>query len=388
MRFLKESVSIKKIREKLNEGFRGCKDVQIIDHGAYSDPELTFTDGDKTYKASYWDVEDSMRDYYREEYGYAQTHDDDYAKELNATYTWKSIEDENDDEDFNKFCANHEDAVKSDIMDMEWHAYDESLNESDNQEKHIFYEVPDDEIPYDMSEFVFEDDGLFGKDGKDGLIIDGHGDFTTLIYSQDHEDEINELLHSYYDSDEIVEELKKITGKNYIADQFRGYSQSDWVNVYYPEGEFSDEWITYLSDAYMGCYYAYRSDDGELVFITDSDKRNPKQIIADDMGYEPSQIILKKFTGYTKTPNYEDDIDESLNEDIDPDKTNVVVEYDSYSDKDGNYHTARKDVVFTGSFVDAMNVQAEYTKKAKSPKSEDEKHIRSVYYESLNRKRK
>ena len=177
----------------------------------------------------------------------------------------------------------------------------------EDSEIHVFNQIPDEEI-YDQADYVFSDDGLYGKDYTDGLIIGGNRDYSFIIYSKEHKDEIKDLLYSGYSSDEIVQELNKITGKTYVADQISGYSQSDWNNIYYPTGEFSNDSIREIEDAYFGKYTAY--DDGnELVVVFDSDRRPVKEIISDQTGIPVNQIKIRKFTGYTRTPNYEDDED-------------------------------------------------------------------------------
>lgn len=177
----------------------------------------------------------------------------------------------------------------------------------EDSEIHVFDQIPDEDI-YDQANYVFSDDGLYGKDYTDGLIIGGNRDYSSIIYSKEHKDEIKDLLYSGYSSDEIVQELNKITGKTYVADQISGYSQSDWNNIYYPTGEFSNDYIRGIEDAYFGKYTAY--DDGnELVVVFDSDRRPVKEIISDQTGIPVNQIKIRKFTGYTRIPNYEDDED-------------------------------------------------------------------------------
>lgn len=177
----------------------------------------------------------------------------------------------------------------------------------EDSEIHVFNQIPDEDI-YDQANYVFSNDGLYGKDYTDGLIIGGNRDYSYFIYSREHKDEIKDLLYSGYSSDEIVQELNKITGKTYVADQISGYSQSDWNNIYYPTGEFSYDSIKEIEDAYFGKYTAY--DDGnELVVVFDSDERPVKEIISDQTGIPVNQIKIRKFTGYTRTPNYEDDED-------------------------------------------------------------------------------
>lgn len=120
---------IKNLREnkKLDEGFRGCKKVRMIWHGEWSDPELYYKDEDgKEYFANYYDVEDSMWNYYQEEAEYAKKNNDKYAKELNSKYDWSSLN-EKDDTDFNKFIVDNENSVIEDVIEFsESNNYDHS----------------------------------------------------------------------------------------------------------------------------------------------------------------------------------------------------------------------------------------------------------------------
>lgn len=300
-------VNTKQKNESLNEGFyRGVPGVELIYHGDWSDPELSFTDENgKTYIANYYTIEDGIYQYYKE-LGAEQK-----AQGLNSEFKF-----DDSDEDFDRFVQSHADMVKSDIIDFGREVTDEACKSKQKQTKkqlkedseiHVFDQIPDEEI-YDQADYVFSDDGLYGRDYTDGLIIGGNRDYSSIIYSKEHKDEIKDLLYSGYSSDEIVQELNKITGKTYVADQISGYSQSDWNNIYYPTGEFSNDSIREIEDAYFGKYTAY--DDGnELVVVFDSDRRPVKEIISDQTGIPVNQIKIRKFTGYTRTPNYEDDED-------------------------------------------------------------------------------
>ena len=98
---------------KLNEGWRGLNTVKLIDNGAYSDPELQYIDehGNK-YIANYWDIEDGMYQYYKEEKDYVEKNDDKYANNLKNTFKF-----DGSDEDFAKFLKAHEVEVIQDIID-------------------------------------------------------------------------------------------------------------------------------------------------------------------------------------------------------------------------------------------------------------------------------
>lgn len=62
------------VKKSLTEGFyRGCKDITMIGHGAWSDPELEYNG----YLFNYWDIEDALWDGFLDETGYSDAQSDD-----------------------------------------------------------------------------------------------------------------------------------------------------------------------------------------------------------------------------------------------------------------------------------------------------------------------
>lgn len=96
-----------KVDEKLHEGWRGCKDIEMIWHGEYSDPELQY--GDEIF--NYWDVEDALWD------EFIEAHPEFYGAEGE-----KEIEAE---DEFNYYCQEHAAAMLDDWIA----AKNESLKE-------------------------------------------------------------------------------------------------------------------------------------------------------------------------------------------------------------------------------------------------------------------
>ena len=154
--------------KKLKEGFRGCKKVEMIWHGSQSDPELSYTDENgKEYRANYWDVEDGMYEYYEEEHDYATNNDDEYAKSLNATYDWSSL-DGNSDDDFDKFVMNHEDDVINVILDYNgvYESCDKDKKRTKQKVKEGYYDYMDKDYAhildsdvdvYDVNAYILKD---------------------------------------------------------------------------------------------------------------------------------------------------------------------------------------------------------------------------------------
>jgi hypothetical protein len=122
-----ESVSSNRGRRLKESTFRGVPGTEFISHGSWNDPEITTTFEGKTYVANYWEVENSMYSYYKEEKEYAETHNDRYAQELRAAYTF-----DDSDEDFDKFLVDHADSVITDIVEAGRVVENESLKESDD----------------------------------------------------------------------------------------------------------------------------------------------------------------------------------------------------------------------------------------------------------------
>lgn len=177
---------------------------------------------------------------------------------------------------------------------------------ADYEGKVVFDEVgEEDYLQWDVQDWYFDDDSLYGDDYTDGIIIEGNRWFNSMIYSRNHEKEIKEILEYYADS-EILSELEKVTGKEYASRDINGYSQSDWNVLYYPVGEFSEEQLNEIEDAYFGKYdiYRHRGDAEVWVPVFHSDNRPVKKIISDYTGYPESDIVVRKISGYTKTPNY------------------------------------------------------------------------------------
>ena len=192
-----------------------------------------------------------------------------------------------------------DDAIKSFLTD--------DLKEE--TEPSIFIQIPEEEL-YDEADYIFDNDYLYGENFTDGIIIDGKKNFTSKIYSKYHRNEILDLLNNGYSTNGIVQNLNEITGKKYTYRQISGYNQSDWANLYYPEGEFKNEFLDVLADAYFGNYTAYDGGDNGVVVVFDSDSRPVKKIISEETGIPENQIKIRKFDGYIRTPKY---IDEKVN---------------------------------------------------------------------------
>ncbi len=88
----------------MKENYRGIKDIEFINRGTQSDPALKY----KGKTLNYYDIEDSMWDYYNE----MKDSDSGYEDEK------KDYSFDGSDEDFNKFVVDHADSVYGDFMDL------------------------------------------------------------------------------------------------------------------------------------------------------------------------------------------------------------------------------------------------------------------------------
>ena len=172
----------------------------------------------------------------------------------------------------------------------------------DLNEMHVFKRIPDDNM-FDV-DYYFEDDGLYGKDGGAGIVIIGNRNFTNLIYSKD-EDAIKEAFDDSENKKEFIEKLKEITGKNYKYYGMAGYSQGDWQDMYYPEGEFSDDSLKEINAAYMGMYSQYADEDGTIYTVYDTGEDTLDQL-AEQTGYPRDSIKLREIKGSRIVYDYED----------------------------------------------------------------------------------
>ena len=208
---------------------------------------------------------------------------------------------------------------------------DESLFENTTNNKVVVHLLPDEaQASYgsDYWEWMLDDDGLYGVDGKNGIVImDSRGD---------------SIIHNYtpYSNKEILdgngsieETLTSLTGKTYKEFTSTGYSQGDYFVCYYPEGEFSEEWLLTIANTALGMYEIYEIQGNEngdyttqindTVIVYDSLNADVKHQIADIIGAEPQDIIIKKpiqrwdyeeldESLFEQTPTLEESLQESI----------------------------------------------------------------------------
>jgi hypothetical protein len=99
---LEESVSLK---ESKGNNWRGCKNIQMVSHGSWGDPDLVY-DG---YTFNYWDIEDALWNEFLEDEGI--TEKDTYVKHGNVN----AISDEYE-EKFDEYCQYRAEDYLDDVI--------------------------------------------------------------------------------------------------------------------------------------------------------------------------------------------------------------------------------------------------------------------------------
>lgn len=172
------------------------------------------------------------------------------------------------------------------------HLFD-SLKESkkltEDEEKIIVHELPDGAYGQDYWNWFIDDEGLYGKDGKNGLIILYDDGSILKNYTQFSNEELEDAIY-----EDGTSGLSELIGKEY----------AEFDIGYYPVGEFSDEWLSELSDVAKGYFTVYEVQNnedgkyetiiGDTVLTTFSKRGSDEEQIAEILGVSPEQIVIKK----------------------------------------------------------------------------------------------
>jgi hypothetical protein len=120
----------------------------------------------------------------------------------------------------------------------------------------------------------------------------------------------------YYEGDYIIDMLELITGKEWRKRTIRGCCQSDWQEIIYPWKEWTNEAISEFETMYfnMGSEWIIHDSEeepkspedisGYSIYCTSWDDEGIKRELVEAAGYEPEEIVLYEFSGYTKSPVY------------------------------------------------------------------------------------
>lgn len=171
--------------------------------------------------------------------------------------------------------------------------------------KTILKKVPGEDMYYRFEDEVEVD--------KSKIVICGNRNFIKIG-----DETLIEIIEgNYYDDDlaydyEVLEELKKVTGKTWTKDEIRGYSQGDWNLVYYVEDEVSREQLEEIENFYMGkvSEFTVVEDDDEdsiyHVYVPDDVVWKGKDSICRYLDLQPENTIIYVDDGYERVIKYKE----------------------------------------------------------------------------------
>lgn len=117
-----------------------------------------------------------------------------------------------------------------------------------------------------------------------------------------------EWCNSSAENDILCRVLELITGQEWTAGTIRGCCQGDWQEIIYP-AEYGREWLAAFEAEYFNTGTEWTIDpDGEAysLYVTGWSDDDARQEIADAHGCEPRDVILLKFTGWSRSASYEE----------------------------------------------------------------------------------
>lgn len=167
----------------------------------------------------------------------------------------------------------------------------------------ILKKVPDEDVYYDFEDHVDLD--------KTKYIICGNSDFRNI----GDEKLISIVEGTYYDDEvgydyETLEQLKKVTGKDWTETTIRGYSQSDWQTLYYIIDDSTIEEIEMIENFYMGKVTEFVIDEGDDCvyhdFVPDDIVWDGKKSICEYLGFEVDVTTIYEDDGYEKVYKYKE----------------------------------------------------------------------------------
>lgn len=167
----------------------------------------------------------------------------------------------------------------------------------------ILKKVPDEDVYYDFEDYIELD--------KTKYIICGNSDFRNI----GDEKLISIVEGTYYDDEvgydyETLEQLKKITGKDWTETTIRGYSQSDWQTLYYIIDDSTIEEIETIENFYMGKVSEFVVDEGDDCvyhdFVPDDIVWKGKKSICEYLGFEVDTTTIYEDDGYEKVYKYKE----------------------------------------------------------------------------------
>ena len=170
--------------------------------------------------------------------------------------------------------------------------------------KTILRKVPDEDVYYNFEDEVEID--------KERVVICGNRNYREV----GDETLIDIIEGNYYDDEdgyeyETLEKLKKYTGKEWVRDEMRGYSQGDW-NLLYHTTDVTKEKLEEIEDFYMGKvseFTVVEDDDEESiyhVFVPDDVVWKGKKSICEYLGLDETTTTVYEDDGYERVIKYKE----------------------------------------------------------------------------------
>lgn len=124
---------------------------------------------------------------------------------------------------------------------------------------------------------------------------------------------VSELIKNYdwdllRQDETLCAVLHALTGQEYRTKEIHGACQDDWSVILYPAAEYTDDDIKIFEIAFfnLGSEWCVSDDDGETgVYCFKYDTEEIRQEIADAICTTPENIVLHRFAGYKRLPQYE-----------------------------------------------------------------------------------
>lgn len=179
--------------------------------------------------------------------------------------------------------------------------------------KTILKKVPDEHVYYDLGEVVELD--------LENIIIYGNRQFR----GDGDKELLNVVKGDYYDDEvgydyEVLDQLKKLTNKEWHVTTIKGYSQGDWQEVYYTD-KISDDQLQELEDFYFGKVDEFRVCELEddkvvtdvedlecdyIVYVPHDVVWKGKKSICEYLGLTESTTTILETDGYVKVYKYKE----------------------------------------------------------------------------------
>lgn len=170
--------------------------------------------------------------------------------------------------------------------------------------KNTLRRVPDEEMYFEpASEDIIEDEKNAFITGNRQLIDIGEKDYIDIVKGDYYDDQ---FAYDY----EPMDELKKITGKEWESVTIRGYMQGEWQTLYYVKGTLTQDDKDHIENYYFGKISEYELEDknGNIssCYIPHDVEWNGKKAICEYLGLRSDETKILVDNGYTKVYDYKE----------------------------------------------------------------------------------